>query len=94
MTVLDTVFVVSSLLLVLAGFVMEAAAVRAYFATKRSVMLPLAGGFALIVAATMATAALVFFSEFRDYRLMLFVQNGVAMVGYLLVVYSVIFYRR
>ncbi|MDX1746194.1 MAG: hypothetical protein R3324_09680 [Halobacteriales archaeon] len=92
MTLVDSLLVASSTVLVLAGFVMEAAAVRAYIRTRRSVMLPLALGFALIVAATLATVVVVFSSEFQDYRLLLFVQNGVAMVGYLFVVYSVIFY--
>ena len=94
MTLVDSLIVASSTVLVLAGFVMEAAAVRAYLQTRRPVMLPLAAGFGLIVAATMATVALVFFSGFRDYRMLLFVQNGVAMLGYLFVVASVVFYDR
>ena len=93
MTLVDSLLVASSTILVLAGFVMEAAAVRAYIRTRRPVMLPLALGFALIVAATLATVAVVFFSAYEDYRFLLFVQNGVAMVGYLFVVYSVVFYR-
>lgn len=93
MTLVDSLLVVSSAVLVLAGFVMEAAAVRAYIQTRRSVMVPLAIGFGLIVAATLSTVAVVFFSPYRDYRLLLFAQNGVAMIGYLFVVYSVLFYR-
>lgn len=93
MALVDSLLVASSTVLVLAGFVMEAAAVRAYINTRRSVMLPLAVGFALIVAATLSTVVVVFFSEYQNYRLLLFVQNGVAMIGYLFVVYSVVFYR-
>ncbi|MDX1746399.1 MAG: hypothetical protein R3324_10720 [Halobacteriales archaeon] len=93
MTLVDSLLIASSTVLVLAGFVMEAAALRAYFKTRRSVMLPLSIGFALIVAATLATVTVVFFSDFTDYRMLLFVQNGVAMIGYLFVVYSVVFYR-
>ncbi|MDX1745656.1 MAG: hypothetical protein R3324_06940 [Halobacteriales archaeon] len=94
MTLLDSLLVASSAVLVVAGFVMEAAAVRAYIHTRKSVMIPLAAGFALIVAATLATVAVVFLSDYTDYRLLLFVQNGVAMVGYLFVVYSLVFYEH
>lgn len=94
MTLVDSLLVASSAVLVVAGFVMEAAAVRAYLQTRKSVMIPLAAGFGLIVAATMATVAVVFLSDYTDYRLLLFVQNGVAMVGYLFVVSSVFLYGR
>lgn len=90
---IDSLLIASSTILVLAGFMMEAAAVRAYIRTERTVMLPLAIGFALIVAATLATVAVVFVSDYGNYRLLLFVQNGVAMIGYLFVVYSVVFYQ-
>lgn len=93
MTPVESLFVLFSAGLVAAGLTLVGAAVRAYVATERPVMIYLSIGFTLIVAATVATVLGAIISDFRYARTILMVNNGVTMFGYAFVLYSVMSYR-
>ncbi len=92
MTVVEPLFMAISAVLVLAGLAMVGAAVRAYVQTERRVMIHLSLGFTLIVAATVSTALGALINDFENTRMILLVNNGFSMTGYLFVIYSVISY--
>ncbi|MFB6169043.1 MAG: hypothetical protein ABEJ43_09390 [Haloferacaceae archaeon] len=84
----------SSAVLVVAGLVMVAMAVRAYRATERRSMMYLSVGFTVVVAATVGTAIAVFASGATGTaRTVLMVNNGLTSVGYVFVVYSLVSYE-
>lgn len=87
---LEGAYVLFSVTLVLAGLSMVALAVRAYFETDRSVMLYLSVGFALIVAAAIATTFSAFVSDFQNSRLLLTTNYAITTVGYVFIIYSVL----
>lgn len=89
----ESLFVVFSVLIIIAGLVLVGAAVRAYRQTEHRVMLHLSVGFAFIVAATTATALGVHVNDFENIHALLVVNNGFSMCGYLFVVYSVVSYN-
>lgn len=93
MLTLDAVFLAVSLVLALAGLAMVGAAVRAYLQTERRVMIHLSLGFTLIVAGTLATILSVVLNGFTNPERILVVNNGFSMLGYLLVIYSVVGFR-
>lgn len=88
--VVETLYAVFTVGLVVAGLVLVGAAARAYAVTGRKAMIYLSIGFALIVAATTATAIAAFLTGFSNVRTLLLVNNAFSMVGYLFVIYSVI----
>lgn len=92
MSVIEPLFVLFSVLLVLAGLAMVGAAVRAYVQTERRVMIYLSLGFTLIVAATVSTALGAILNDFENTRTLLLVNNSFSMTGYLFVIYSVVSY--
>lgn len=79
--------------LVIAVLIMVGAAVRAYVQTERRVMIHLAFGFTLIVAATVVTALGALVNNFENAKTLLLVNNGFSMTGYLFVIYSVVSYK-
>lgn len=87
---LEGAYVVFSVTLVVAGLSMVALAVRAYFETGRSAMFYLSVGFALIVAAAIATTFSAFVSDFENGRLLLTTNYAITTVGYVFVIYSVV----
>jgi hypothetical protein len=93
MSVVEPLFLAFSAGLILAGLRMVGAAVRAYVQTNHEVMIYLSLGFTLIVAATAATVLGAMINNFENVRLLLVVNNGFSMGGYLLVMYSVVSYR-
>lgn len=86
----QSLYLVFSAGLVIAGLTLVGAAVRAYIATGRKAMIHLSIGFTLIVAATVATALGAIINDFQNVRTLLLVNNGFSMGGYLLVLYSVV----
>lgn len=93
MTLIENLFLVFSAGLVFAGLTMVGAAVRAYVHTERKGMIHLSIGFTLIVAATVATAIGALLNDFENTRVILLVNNGFMMCGFLLVMYSVVSYE-
>lgn len=93
MSVVEPLFLAFSAGLILAGLAMVGTAVRAYVQTRHQVMIYLSLGFTLIVAATAATVLGAIISNFGNVRMLLLVNNGFSMGGYLLVMYSVVSYR-
>ncbi|MFC6615154.1 hypothetical protein ACFQAS_09355 [Halopenitus salinus] len=79
--------------LVVAGLTMVALALRAYQETERRAMIHLSIGFALIVAAAIATSVSAFVTDFTGTRSLLTVNSGLTGVGFSFVVYSLITYR-
>lgn len=92
MTFVESLFVLFSGILALAGLAMVGAAVRAYVQTERRVMIYLSLGFTLIVAATVATALGAILTEFQNTKTLLLVNNGFSVAGYMFIVYSVVSY--
>lgn len=76
--------------LVVAGLTLVGAAVRAYADTERREMVFLALGFTLVVAAAAATAIGALLTDFRNVRRLLLVNNGLSMVGFLFLIYSIV----
>lgn len=87
--VVETLYAVFTVGLVAAGLVLVGAAARAYAVTGREAMIYLSIGFALIVAATIATAISAYLTGFSNVRTLLLVNNAVSMIGYIFVIYSV-----
>jgi len=90
---IEQVYVLSSGALVLAGLTMVALAVQAYRRTTRRAMIHLSIGFALVVAATAATAISAFTTGFENVRSLLLVDTGFSTLGYIFVVYSLVTYE-
>ena len=92
MTPLETAYLATSGALVVAGLTLVALAVRAYHHTERRAMVHLSLGFALVVAATAATAIGAFATDFHSVTSLLLVNSGFTATGYLFVVYSLLTY--
>lgn len=93
MTLLETAYLAMSGALVLAGLTMVVLAVRAYRYTERRAMVHLSIGFALVVAATAATAISAIVTDFGHVKSMLLVNSSFTTVGYVFVVYSLVSYE-
>lgn len=92
MQLIESLYVVSSAALILAGLTMVGLAVRAYVQTKRKAMVHLSLGFALVVAAAAATTISAFLNDFAGTRSLLLVNSGFTTFGYIFVVYSLVTY--
>ena len=92
MTLLETAYLATSGALVVAGLTMVALAVRAYRHTERRAMVHLSIGFALVVAATAATAISALATDFDNVKSLLLVNSGFTTAGYIFVVYSLLSY--
>ena len=88
--VLEVVYLATSAVLSLAGLTMVGLAAYAYVTTDREEMLSLAVGFALVVAAAIATTVSAFLNGFQNTILLLTVHNAIASLGYAFVIYSVV----
>ncbi|MFB6082474.1 MAG: hypothetical protein ABEJ67_06600 [Halanaeroarchaeum sp.] len=89
-TALEVVYAGASLALSLAGLSMVGLATHAYVTTDREEMLSLAIGFALVVAAAIATTASAFLGGFDNTLQLLVVHNAIATAGYAFIIYSVV----
>lgn len=92
MSLTDPLYLIFSAGLLVAVVTMLGVAIRAYIQTERIVMVYLSIGFALIVAAAVATTVGAFLDNFQNPRKLLLLNNGFAMCGYLFMVYSVVSY--
>lgn len=93
MEFVESLYLLSTGSLVLAGLTMVALAVRAYFQTTRRAMVHLSLGFVLVVAAAVATAVSAFVTDFQNVRSLLVVNSGMTTLGYTFVVYSLVAYE-
>jgi hypothetical protein len=89
METIELLYVGFSATVAVAGLAMVAFAVRAYRRTSRQVMFHLSAGFALIVAAAIATTISAFLTGFENTRTLLSVNYLITTVGYLFVIYSI-----
>ena len=90
---IELLYASSTVLLVLAGLTMVGFAGRAYARTGQPAFVYLALGFTFIAAAGAATAISAFMLDFRATRSLLLVNNGITILGYSFVVYSLRAYR-
>lgn len=93
MQIIESLYLLSSGALILAGLTMVGLAVQAYVQTKRSAMVHLSLGFVLVVAATTATMISAFMNDFTGTRSLLLVNSGFTTFGYVFVVYSLVSYE-
>lgn len=93
MQLIESLYLVSSGALIVAGLTMVGLAIRAYVQTKRTAMVYLSLGFVLVVAAATATMISAFVSDFGNTRSLLLVNSGFTTFGYVFVVYSLISYE-
>ncbi|WP_135829023.1 DUF7521 family protein [Halorussus halobius] len=89
MQTIELLYVVFSATVAIAGLAMIAFAVRAYRRTSRRVMFHLSVGFALIVAAAIATTVSAFLTEFENTQTLLSVNYLITIAGYLFVIYGI-----
>ena len=92
-TVIELLYVVSTLVFVVAGLTMVGMAVRAYVQTSRQAMLHLSLGFSLAVAGASATMISAFLMNFSGTRSLLLVNSGLTTFGFLFVMYSLVAYE-
>jgi len=92
-TVIELLYVVSTLVFVVAGLTMVGMAVRAYVQTSRQAMLHLSLGFSLAVAGAAATMISAFLTNFEGVRSLLLVNSGLTTFGFLFVMYSLVAYE-
>jgi len=92
-SVIELLYVVSTLVFVVAGLTMVGMAMRAYVQTSRQAMLHLSLGFSLAVAGAAATMISAFLTEFSGTRSLLLVNSGLTTFGFLFVMYSLIVYE-
>ena len=92
-TVIELLYVVSTLVFVVAGLTMVGMAVRAYVQTSRQAMLHLSLGFSLAVAGASATMISAFLTDFSGTRSLLLVNSGLTTFGFLFVMYSLVAYE-
>lgn len=85
----EILYVIFSIVLSAAGLAMVSISVRAYQRTTHRSMLHLSIGFALIVAAAIATTVSAFANDFEGTRLLLTVNYLISTVGYVFVIYSI-----
>lgn len=93
MQLIESLYLVSSGALILAGLTMVGLAVRAYVQTRRRAMVHLSLGFVLVVAAAAATMISAFMNDFDGTRSLLLVNSGFTTFGYVFVVYSLVTYE-
>lgn len=89
---LEAIYLGSTLVTVIAGGTLMGMGIRAYADTRRQQMVLLSVGFSIIVAATLATAAVAFATEFTSPRQLLVMNTGLSTCGYVLLVYSLVTY--
>lgn len=87
---LELVYGLFSVTLVVAGLSMVGLAVHAYLKTERKEMLYLSIGFAIVVAAAIATTFSAFMAGFENARMLLTVNYAITTVGYVFIIYSVV----
>ena len=92
-TVIELLYVVSTVVFVVAGLTMVGMAVRAYIQTSRQAMLHLSLGFSLAVAGAAATMISAFLTNFSGVRSLLLVNSGLTTFGFLFVMYSLVVYE-
>jgi hypothetical protein len=92
-TLIELLYVVSTLVFVVAGLTMVGMAVRAYVQTSRQAMLHLSLGFSLAVAGAAATMISAFVTNFEGVRSLLLVNSGLTTFGFLFVMYSLVAYE-
>jgi len=92
-TVIELLYVVSTLVFVVAGLTMVGMAMRAYVQTSRQAMLHLSLGFSLAVAGAAATMISAFLTGFSGTRSLLLVNSGLTTFGFLFVIYSLVIYE-
>ncbi|PSQ00952.1 hypothetical protein BRC92_11625 [Halobacteriales archaeon QS_4_69_31] len=92
-TVIELLYVVSTLVFVLVGLTMVGMAMRAYVQTSRQAMLHLSLGFSLAVAGAAATMISAFLTDFSGTRSLLLVNSSLTAFGYLFVMYSLVAYE-
>jgi hypothetical protein len=92
MLVVEYLYLAATGVLVLSGLTMVGMAVRAYLQTTRRAMIHVSLGFGLIAAAAIATAISAFVNNFSGVRSLLLVNNGLASLGFIFVVYSLVTY--
>ncbi len=88
MAFVELIYVASTMATVAAGMFLMGMGVKAYADTERMPMVHLAVGFSLIVAASLATAAVAFVTGFGNAQQLLALNTGLSTCGYLLLVYS------
>lgn len=93
MQLIESLYLASSVALILAGLTMVVLAVRAYVQTRRQSMVHLSIGFALVVAAAAATMISAFANDFSSVKSLLLVNSGFTTFGYVFVVYSLVAYE-
>jgi len=92
-TVIELLYVVSTLVFAAAGLTVVGMAVRAYAQTSRQAMLHLSLGFSLAVAGATATMISAFITDFTGTRSLLLVNSGLTTFGFLFVTYSLFVYE-
>lgn len=92
-TVIELLYVVSTLVFVLVGLTMVGMAMRAYVQTSRQAMLHLSLGFSLAVTGAAATMISAFLTGFSGTRSLLLVNSSLTAFGYLFVMYSLVAYE-
>ncbi|MFB6081573.1 MAG: hypothetical protein ABEJ67_02010 [Halanaeroarchaeum sp.] len=90
MRLIEALYTVFSMTLAVAGLSMVGLAVRAYSETRRTSMMHLSMGFALVVAAAIGTTLSAFLTDFTHARSLLTVNYVITTVGYLFVMYSIV----
>lgn len=92
MALVELLFVLTSILLGFAGIGLVVLALRAYSKTSRRAMIHLSIGFTLIVAAALTTMVSALMTDFTSVRSILLVNNGITVMGYVFVMYSLVSY--
>ncbi|GAB3318200.1 hypothetical protein EI982_06610 [Haloplanus rallus] len=92
MLVVESLYFAATAVLVVSGLTMVGMAIKAYLQTTRRAMIHVSLGFSLIAAAAIATAISAFINDFNGVRSLLLVNNGLASLGFIFVVYSLIIY--
>ncbi len=92
MSQLETVFLLSTLVTIVAGLILVGMGIRAYSDTRRQQMMHLAAGFGLIVIASIGTATWGLATDFSSPRQLLAINSGVSSSGYILILYSLMTY--
>lgn len=89
MRLIESLYLLFSATLAVAGLSMVWFAVRAYQDTGRSSMMHLSAGFGLVVTAAVGTTVLAFLTGFEHTRTLLTVNYLVSTGGYIFVMYSI-----
>lgn len=92
-TTVELLYVVTTLVFVVAGLTMVGKAIRAYVQTTRQAMLHLSIGVSLAVAGAAATMISAFLLNFEGVRSLLLVNSTFTTFGFLFIMYSIISYE-